>query len=268
MSRTGCSLSSAEEGVVTMSTENQTDPCPVALITGGARRVGAAIVRTLHGAGMNVALHYRQSMKAANQLADELNAQRSDSVRLFHADLCRTEHLPRLVSTVVADMGRLDVLVNNASSFFPTPLGSVTTDDWDDLLGTNLRAPFFLAQSAGPHLRANKGCIINIADIHGRQPLKNHPVYSVAKAGLIMLTRALARELAPEVRVNAVAPGAILWPEQELDEVTKQRILSRTALKRRGDPDDIARAVLFLARDAGYITGETLVVDGGRELSS
>jgi pteridine reductase len=236
----------------------------VTLVTGGARRIGAAIVRTLHGAGMNIALQYRNSREDAEQLQKELNTVRSDSVHLFQADLLHTRRIPTLISEIVSTCNRLDVVVNNASSFYPTPLGSVTEEAWADLMGTNLMAPFFIAQAAAPHLRAGGGCIVNLTDIYGRRPLKNHPVYCAAKAGLIMLTQSLARELGPEVRVNAVAPGAILWPEgEDLDEVAKQRILSRIVLRRIGDPEDIARAVLFLVRDATYCTGEMIVVDGG-----
>lgn len=239
----------------------------VALITGGAHRIGAEIARTLHGAGMNIALHFRHSKEAAEMLQAELNGSRRDSVVLFQADLLVTARMPRLIDKVIHALGRLDVLVNNASSFYPTPIGSATEAQWDELLGSNLKAPFFLSQAAAPHLKACRGCIVNIADIHGERPLMAHPIYSVAKAGKIMLTKALARELGPEVRVNAVAPGAILWPERGLDEVTRQRIVAATALKRQGSPSDIARTVLFLIRDADYMTGQVLAVDGGRTLS-
>lgn len=239
----------------------------VALITGGAHRIGAEIARTLHGAGMNIALHFRHSREAAETLQAELNGNRRDSVALFQADLLVTTRLVRLIDKVIHTLGRLDVLVNNASSFYPTPVGSATETQWEELLGSNLKAPFFLSQAAAPHLKACRGCIVNIADIHGERPLKRHPIYSVAKAGKIMLTKALARELGPDVRVNAVAPGAILWPERGLDEVTRQRIVAATALKRQGTPNDIARTVLFLIRDADYMTGQVVAVDGGRTLS-
>ena len=238
----------------------------VALVTGAAQRIGAEIVRTLHGQGMRVALHYRRSREPAEALAAELNGTRPDSVALFQADLLAVGRADRLVEKVLAAWGRIDVLVNNASSFYPTSIGCVTDEGWEDLIGTNLKVPFFLAQAAAPYLRLARGCIVNLADVHGLKPLTEHTVYSVAKAGLIMLTRALAAELGPEVRVNAVAPGAILWPEQGHDEVTRQRILSRTALKRQGTPADVARAVLFLVRDADYITGQILPVDGGRSV--
>jgi pteridine reductase len=249
-----------------MSNYNHSLEGRVALVTGAAHRIGASIARTLHRAGMNVAVHYRRSRDAAEALQAELNGVRPDSIALFPADLLATERLPRLVGKVLATWGRLDVLVNNASSFYPTPVGSATEADWDELLGSNLKAPFFLSQAAAPHLKACQGCIVNVADIHGERPLKEHPIYSVAKAGKIMLTKALARELGPEVRVNAVAPGAILWPERGLDEVTRQRIINGTALKRQGTPQEIANAVLFLIRDADYVSGHVLAVDGGRTL--
>jgi len=239
----------------------------VALITGAARRIGAAMARTLHREGMNLALHYHTSDKAARTLQTELNAQRKDSVVLIQADLLQTAKLAAIVKEAAAHWKRLDVLINNASTFYPTPIGTVTESQWDNLIGTNLKAPFFLAQAAARHLKQQRGCIINIVDIHGERPLKAHPVYSTAKAGLVMLSRTLARELGPEIRVNAVAPGAIMWPENGIDDVTKKRILSRTTLKRQGAPDDIARAALFLIRDAGYVSGQTITVDGGRSLS-
>jgi pteridine reductase len=239
----------------------------VVLITGAAHRIGAHTARTLHAAGMNIVLHYRSSRAAAQQLQQELTAQRPDSVLLVQADLHSPAALPALVQEAHGRWQRLDVLINNASSFYATAAGSVTEADWDELLGTNLKAPFFLAQAAAPVLQLSKGCIINIVDIHAERPLKGYPVYSIAKAGLVMLTKALAGELGPQVRVNAVAPGAILWPEP-MDEVTKQRIVSRTFLKRKGEPDDIARTILFLINDAQYMTGQVLVVDGGRSLNS
>lgn len=240
----------------------------VALVTGAAHRIGAAIVHQLHAAGMNVVLHYRQSTEAARRLSDELTACRSGSVQWVQGDLLDTACLPSLIDTVISRYGRLDVLVNNASSFYPTPVGAVTIAQWDDLLGTNLKAPFFLAQAAAPWLDAMQGCVVNIADIHADRPLKDYPVYSIAKAGLVMLTKTLARELAPRVRVNAVAPGAILWPEHALAQATREAILARTALKRQGSAADIARAVLYLVRDAHYTTGQVLTVDGGRSLQA
>jgi pteridine reductase len=240
----------------------------VALITGAAHRIGATTARLLHGEGMNIVVHYRGSTAAAEALAAELNGLRPDSVVTLSADLHDTAGLEALVERAAAAWGRLDVLVNNASSFYPTPMGEVTEAQWDDLMGSNLKAPFFLSQAAAPRLRAAGGCIVNIVDIHADRPLKGYPVYSMAKAGLVMLTKTLARELGPEIRVNAVAPGAILWPENEaeLDSAAQREIIGRTALKRQGDPIDIARAVRFLVRDAVYTSGHVLTVDGGRSL--
>ncbi len=240
----------------------------VVLVTGGARRVGAAICRRLHAAGANVMLHYRASAGEARLLQAELNHARADSVALIQADLLDPARLPALIDQTLERFGRLDALVNNASSFFPTAIGEIAPSDWDDLVGTNVKAPLFLSQAAAPALRESHGAIVNITDIHAERPLKSFVVYSVAKAGLIGLTRSLARELAPEVRVNAVAPGPILWPDDDtFDEVSRQRIISHTPLRREGSPDDIARAVLFLLADAGYVTGETIHVDGGRHMA-
>jgi pteridine reductase len=240
----------------------------VVLITGGAKRVGAAICRRLHAAGANLMLHYRASAGEARLLQAELNGARADSVALIQADLLDLKALPSLVDQTVQRFGRLDGLVNNASSFYASPIGEITAAVWDDLMGTNLRAPLFLAQAAAPALRKAQGAIVNIADIHAERPLKNYVVYSVAKSGLVALTRSLARELSPEVRVNAVAPGPILWPDDaSFDEVSRQRIISHTLLKREGTPDDIARAVYFLLAEATYVTGETMNVDGGRHIA-
>ncbi len=238
----------------------------VALITGAAQRIGAQIARTLHGAGMKVVLHYRSSQAAAEALAAELNQLRADSATVLQADLSDTATLTPLVEAAAARWGRLDTLVNNASTFYPSPVGAVTLLQWHDLMDVNLKAPFFLSQAAATLLAKCRGCIVNIADIHADRPLKGYPVYCMAKAGLVMMTRALARELGPAVRVNAVAPGAILWPEQGLDQATQASILARTALKSKGNPKDIASTVLFLVRDAEYITGQVLSVDGGRSL--
>ena len=240
----------------------------VVLITGGVHRLGAETARNLHALGANLVLHYRASRDRALQLQAELNGQRENSVVLVQADLLDYSKLAAVIKDAVAPWGKLDVLVNNASSFYPTAMGTVDEDQWNDLIGTNLKAPFFLSQAAAPHLQQQHGCIVNIADIHADRPLKRYPVYSIAKAGLVMLTKSLAYELGPEVRVNAIAPGAILWPEVEMDEVTKQRIISRTFLKRRGDPSNIANAVVFLVRDAIYTTGHVLNVDGGRSLNT
>lgn len=244
---------------------NHTLTGKVALITGAARRVGAEIAQTLHSEGMQLVVHYRSSKKAAHALQEKLNAARPKSVTLVQADLLDVDKIKRMVSEASKVWGRLDVVINNASSFYPTPIGSVTEADWDDLVGSNLKAPLFIAQAAAPALAKQQGCIINLVDIHADRPLKSYPVYCAAKAGLVMLTKALAREFGPEIRVNGVAPGAILWPD-DLDDVTRQRILSRTTLKRQGHPRDVARAVLFLIRDADYISGEIIVVDGGRSL--
>lgn len=239
----------------------------VALITGGAKRIGAAIARHLHAAGMNLVIHYRHSDAVARTLQDELSKQRSNSVLLLQADLLYVQKLTRMIQDTINHYGRLDVLINNASSFYSTPIGQGQESEWEDLIGTNLKAPFFLSQIAAPHLVTHHGCIINLVDIHADRPLKSYPIYSIAKAGLTMLTKSLARELGPYVRVNAIAPGTILWPENDMDEVTKQRIISHIPLKRHGDPSDIAQAVLFLIRDAEYMTGQILTIDGGRTLN-
>ncbi|MEO6697742.1 MAG: pteridine reductase [Gammaproteobacteria bacterium] len=239
----------------------------VVLITGAAHRVGAAVVEVLHAEGFNLVLHYRQSKQAAEALQAKCNTLREGSVALLQGDLLDIAKLPKLVQQAIAVWGRLDVLINNASTFYSTPVGEVTEAQWDDLMGSNLKAPFFLAQAAAPAITAQQGCIINMADIHAERPLKGYPVYSAAKAGLVMLTKALARELGPAVRVNAVAPGPVLWPDN-MDEETKQHIESRTALKRAGHPSDVARTILFLIREAGYITGQVIAVDGGRSVYS
>ena len=240
----------------------------VVLITGGGKRVGAAICRRLHVAGANLMLHYRSSAGEARLLQAELNHQRTNSVALIQADLLDVGKLPSLVEQTLQTFGRLDGLVNNASSFFQTPVGEITVAGWNDLIGTNVQAPLFLSQAAAPALRKTQGAIVNITDIHAERPLKNYVVYSVAKSGLVGLTRSLARELAPEVRVNAVAPGPILWPDDEtFDELSRQRIISHTPLKREGTPEDIAKAVHFLLAEATYVTGETINVDGGRHVA-
>ena len=236
------------------------------LITGGAKRLGAAIGRRLHAAGANVVVHYHQSRPAADALVAEFEALRAGSALAVRADLHDVKRLPALAQAALARFGRLDVLVNNASTFYPTPVGTVTLRQFDDLVGTNLRAPLFLSQAAAPALRESQGLVLNMVDIHGRRPLKAHPVYSAAKAGLVMLTMSLARELGPEVRVNAIAPGPVLWPERDLDPALKDEIIARTALKRSGSPDDIARTAYFLAAEAPYITGQVIAVDGGRSL--
>lgn len=235
-----------------------------ALITGAARRIGAALACDLHACGMNIVVHYHRSAAEANALIARLNAERPHSAWAVEADLLDMDSYEKIIETAVSFTGRLDVLINNASMFYPTPVGTTTLQQWNELMGTNLTAPFFLSQAAATHLCKTAGCIVNITDIHGGRPLKDHPVYSTAKAGLIMLTRALAKELGPEVRVNAVSPGAILWPETGLSDNKKDQIVSRTVLKRLGSPEDICAAVRYLVQDAGYVTGQVLIVDGGR----
>jgi pteridine reductase len=240
----------------------------VVLVTGGAKRVGAAIARRLHREGASLMLHYRGSEREAKALRTELNAERADSVALVQADLLDTAGLAEIVRNAVGRFDRLDALVNNASTFFPTPVGEMTPANWESLIGTNLRAPLFLSQAAAPHLKKAGGAIVNITDIHAERPLKSYVIYSIAKTGLVGLTRSLARELGPEVRVNGVAPGAIVWPEDgSWDDVTRQRVVSHTLLKRTGEPDDIARAVYYLIAEAPYVTGQIIAVDGGRSIN-
>ncbi|HKA43369.1 MAG TPA: pteridine reductase [Burkholderiales bacterium] len=241
----------------------------VVLVTGGARRVGAAICRRLHGCGAQLLVHYRSAVVEARTLQAELNARRNNSLALVQADLLKVSTGLELVKAAVREFGRLDAVINNASSFFPTAVGEITEKEWDDLVGTNLKAPLFLAQAAAPELRKHHGCIVNIIDIHAELPMRNHAVYTAAKGGLLALTRALARDLAPEIRVNGVAPGTILWPDDEAwrDEVARQRIINQTALKRIGEPDDIAAAVQFLVAEAPYVTGQVIAVDGGRSIT-
>ena len=236
------------------------------LITGAAKRIGAACSRMLHGEGCNVFLHYRSSKEAALQLCLELNQIRPDSAYMMQADLLNREELEALASEACMVWGGIDVLINNASSFYPTAVADVTEQQWDELMGSNLKAPFFLAKSLSETLANNKGCIVNIVDIHAEHGLPGYPVYSIAKAGLVAMTKILAREFGPTVRVNGVAPGAILWPDNELSEQERQEILQRVALKRKGEPADIAKAVRFLIKDADYMTGQILTVDGGRTL--
>ena len=240
----------------------------VVLITGGARRVGAAIARRLHDAGANLVVHYRSSATDARALKAELGAKRRDSVVLVQGDLLKPANLAGLIKDALKAFGRLDALVNNASSFYPTEMGEITDKEWDDLIGTNLKAPLFLSQAARRELKKNHGAIVNIIDIHAEFPMKNYVVYNVAKGGLLALTRSLARELGPEVRVNGVAPGTILWPDDDAwkDELSRQRIMNQSALKRIGEPDDIAKAVEYLLTAAPYVTGQVIAVDGGRSV--
>ncbi len=243
-------------------------PRPIALVTGAARRLGAAIARRLHAAGYDLALHYRHSAADMAALVAQLEAERPGSAFALQADLAEYDRLPELVAHTLGRYGRLDALVNNASAFSPTPLGTITPADWDAQFLINARAPLILAQAAAPHLKAARGAIVNLVDIYAERPLRDHVVYCMSKAALVAATRALALELAPEVRVNAIAPGAILWPEEGKAEAAKSALLARTPLARTGSEDDIAEAVLWLLQGAGYTTGHVLPVEGGRLLQS
>lgn len=240
----------------------------VALVTGAARRIGAEIARTLHDIGMNIVLHYNTSEEAARQLCEHFNQLREGSAIALRADLQAGDSEQSLIEQAAKAWGRLDVLINNASRFYRTAIGKVTEFEWNDLMGSNVRAPFFLSQAAAPFLMETRGCIVNITDIHADKPLRDYTVYCMSKSGLVMMTKALAKELGPSIRVNAVAPGSIVWPEGEntLPDTIKQKIIHETALQRSGSPQDIAKAVLFFVRDADYITGQILMVDGGRSL--
>jgi pteridine reductase len=239
------------------------------LITGGAKRVGAAICRELHAHGANLMIHYNTSTADARALQAELNLQRANSVAIIQGDLLNIAIIANLVHETVNQFGQLDVLINNASSYYSTEIGHITEENWHDLVGSNLKAPMFLAQAAASELRKHHGCIVNITDMHIERPKKGYVVYSVAKAGLVTLTKSLAHELSPEVRVNAVAPGPVQWPENnpQFDEVYRQRVINQTLLKKIGNPQDIAKAVKFLVADAPFITGHVLAVDGGRSLN-
>ena len=241
----------------------------IVLITGGAKRVGASICRLLHASGANLMIHYRSSVNEARALQAELNLKRPHSVAIIQGDLLNLPILPSLVQETIKHFGKLDVLINNASSYYPTEIGDINDDQWHDLMGSNLKAPLFLSQAAAIELRKQQGCIINITDMHVERPKKGYIVYSVAKAGLVTLTKSLAHELSPEVRVNAVAPGPVMWPEDnpQFDELYRQRVISQTLLKRIGEPNDIAKAVKFLIQDAPFITGQVIAVDGGRSLN-
>lgn len=236
------------------------------LITGAAKRMGAACARLLHSEGCNVFLHYRSSKEAALQLCYELNQMRPDSAYMMQADLLNRDELESLASEACMAWGRIDVLVNNASSFYPTAVADVTERQWNELMGSNLKAPFFLTKLLSDNLASNRGCIVNIVDIYAECGLKGYSVYSIAKAGLVAMTKVLAKEFGPAIRVNGVAPGAILWPDTDLSEQERQEILQRVALRRKGEPADIAKAVRFLIKDADYMTGQILTVDGGRTL--
>lgn len=241
----------------------------VVLITGGAKRVGASICRLLHAGGAKLMIHYRSSAGEARALQSELNLLRPNSAAIIQGDLLNLSILPSLVQETITHFGKLDVLINNASSYYPTEIGEIDDTKWEDLIGSNLKAPLFLAQAAAAELRKQHGSIVNITDMHVERPKKGYIVYSVAKAGLMTLTKSLALDLAPDVRVNAVAPGPVLWPEDnpQFDEVYRQRVISQTLLKRIGEGDDVAKAVRFLIQDAPFITGQVIAVDGGRSLN-
>ncbi len=236
------------------------------LITGGAKRIGRQMALTLHGAGHNIVVHYRSSANAASTLVGEMNAKRPESAVTAQCDLMDIDCIPAVIDTAVQCFGRLDVLINNASSFYPTPIELLEIDFWNDLVGSNLKAPAFLVKHAAKHLRDTGGSIINIVDIHAKNPMADHPIYCSAKAGLEMLTKALARDLAPAIRVNAVSPGAILWPEHNSITPEKSEILKKIPLQRMGAPEDIASLVQFLIDQAPYITGQVIAVDGGRSV--
>ena len=238
-----------------------------ALVTGAAARIGESIARSLHARDCDVLLHYNSNRSGAEQLAGQLNEVRAGSAHAAQAELSSPDGVAGLAETARSRFGRLDVLVNNASRFYPTPVSETRAWQWDDLLNSNLRGPYFLVQALLEELRTAGGSVINIVDVHAERPMGGHPVYCISKAGLAMMTKSLARELGPAVRVNGVSPGAILWPENEPDAGQKQAILQRTALKRLGDPADIASAVVYLALDAPYVTGQILAIDGGRSLN-
>jgi len=245
------------------------DKNKVVLITGGAKRVGAAICRSLHAEGYTMMIHYKSSFHEAQALQAELNLHRADSAAIVHGDLLDIENIPKLVSATISQFGRLDVLINNASTYYASELGDIDESKWHDLMGSNLKAPLFLSQAAATELRKNHGCIVNITDMHVERPKKGYIIYSVAKAGLVTLTKSLAHELSPEVRVNAVAPGPVQWPDSnpQFDEVYRQRVINQTLLKRVGEAEDVAKAVKFLIADAPFITGHVLAVDGGRSIN-
>lgn len=238
----------------------------VVLVTGGARRIGAEIVRQLHQSGYSVIIHAHQSTSQLQTLSDELEQRRPGSTLAQSGDLRHSMTASQLIQAGIDCFGRLDAIVNNASNFFPTPVAEATPDQWDDLFAVNAKAPFFLAKAAARYLHHTQGCIVNVTDLHSQVPLRDHPIYSAAKSALAMLTKSLALELAPHVRVNAVAPGAILWPTEGKSHDAKQALLAQTPLARIGTPYDIARAVFWLIEEARYTTGQTLYIDGGRSL--
>ncbi|NKJ21705.1 pteridine reductase [Dyella sp. SG609] len=240
---------------------------PVALITGGVKRVGAEIARTLHAAGYDLVLHFRSSVNEAVALAAELEHQRAGSTLAIQGELADLDGLPAMIKQALQHYGRLDALVNNASAFFPTPVGSATTAQWNELFASNAQAPFFLAQAATPALRETHGAIVNLIDVYAERPLANHPIYCMAKAALAAMTRSLALDLAPDIRVNGIAPGAVMWPSDGKPYDDQQAMLARTPLRRAGSPQDVAGAVLWLLRDAPFVTGQVIRIDGGRSLS-
>jgi pteridine reductase len=244
----------------------ESNDAPVVLVTGAARRVGAVIARRLHAAGYRVALHHRGSTEAALAVQADLERARPGSTLLLQAELAQFDRLPEIVAKTFGQFGRIDAMVNNASAFYPSPVGTTTPAMWDDLFAANARAPFFLSQSAAPHLRAARGAIVNLVDIYAERPLANHTVYVMAKAALAAMTLSLARELAPEVRVNGVAPGAVLWPEAGKAYADQQALVAGTPLRRPGSPEEVAEAVRWLLMDATFTTGQIIRVDGGRAL--
>lgn len=248
------------------NTSKKSSDNPVALITGGARRIGKKIALTLHSAGYDIMVHYRSSAGAAEQLVNKLNSAREGSAASFGGDLLDLNIIPKIVEATIERFSRLDVLINNASTFYPTPIELINEEFWDNLIGSNLRAPAFLIKSATSHLRESSGSIVNIIDIYAQNPLRNHPIYCSAKAGLAMLTKSLALDLAPEIRVNGVAPGAILWPENDNAEISQVELIARVPLNRLGRPHEVANTVRFLVQKGTYITGQVIAVDGGRSI--
>lgn len=249
-----------------LNLHEQMNSSDTTLITGGAKRIGREIAHTMHAAGHNIMIHYRSSAQASDTLVQELNSLRSDSAAAVQADLLDIGSIPRVIDETISTFGQLNVLINNASTFYPTPIELIEDDFWNDIVGSNLKAPAFMVKAAVPHLRASSGCIINIVDIYARQPLPNHPLYCSAKAGLEMLTKSLARDLAPEIRVNGVSPGAILWPENGNSELSQSQLLEKIPLGRMGEPKDVAKTVRFLVTEGDYITGQIIQVDGGRSV--
>lgn len=244
-----------------MTTNNKT-----LLITGGAKRIGQEIAKTMHQAGYNIMVHFRSSAAMANNLVNEFNKARENSASSVQADMLDINSIPKIVDATIEKFGRIDCLINNASTFYPTPIQLINEEYWDDLIGSNLKAPIFLVKEAAPHIKEQQGSIINIVDIYAERPLENHPIYCAAKSGLQNLTKSLARDLAPDIRVNAIAPGAILWPENTMSEKAQKKLLKRVPLKRVGEPQDIAKTAKFLIMDAPYISGQIIAVDGGRSV--